>query len=689
MEGESPTQASPPAGAVFLSYASQDAEAGQRICEALRSARVEVWFDQSELRGGDAWDRKIRQQIRDCALFLPIISRNTQARAEGYFRLEWRLADQRTHLMGRNRAFLVPVCVDATREKDADVPDSFSASQWTRLPGGKASREFIEHIQGLLSMSETPAADQPGKDRVTGVAAAPGKLLRGYSRSRLAALVMAAVAVIAIAYLATDKLRLTKPSPAAGEGRAALAVPTADNAPTTVSARSIAVLPFADMSEKKDQEYFADGMAEEIIDLLARVPDLRVPARTSSFYFKGKQAKIPDIARELSVANVLEGSIRRSGDRLRVTAQLVRADNGFHLWSQTYDRDVHDVFRVQDDIANAVVQALQITLMGGPLTRQQGGTQNLEAYQLYLRAAVGNLSNSRPELEAARGYLEQAIKLDPDFALAWTSLAFNTFELVWVRAIPRTEGFERSRQLAQHALELNPELPSGHHVLGYVHRTWDWDWASAQDEVQRALAIDPRYPPALILAGQLAATLGRWTEAERHMRAALERDPLNNFVIFNLATIVYRAGRYADAESWYQRLMQVAPKFVWVHEYLAKTLLADGRPALALATLQLEPGEGDRLDILPMVLHALGRQSEASAALGSLVGKFGDSDAYFVAMNYAYRNDRALALQWLDRAYKEKDMKLGIEIVGERLFANLADDPGYKSLLRKMNLPEE
>ena len=188
---------------------------------------------------------------------------------------------------------------------------------------------------------------------------------------------------------------------------------------TAILAKSIAVLPFADMSEKKDQEYLADGMAEEILNLLANAPGLLVAARTSSFYFKGKQTKIQDIARELGVAHILEGSIRRAGDQLRVTAQLIRADNGYHLWSETYDRDLKDLFKVQDDIANAVAQALQIKLMGGELSRKKGGTQNLDAYQLFLRADSALYQNTRSSLEAADQYVDQAIELDPNYGMAW------------------------------------------------------------------------------------------------------------------------------------------------------------------------------------------------------------------------------------------------------------------------------
>jgi len=670
--------------AVFLSYASEDSEAATRIAEALRAAGITVWFDRSELRGGDAWDRHIRAQIHECRLFMPVVSAHTEARVEGYFRREWKLAVERTHDLSDRVPFLVPVVIDSTSEQKADVPDAFRHIQWTRLPAGETLPAFVERVRRLLTR-DLPS--EPAAATVTppssGALRVSTPSIHARAGHRPAVWVIGALVALVIAYFVA---RFWSSGHAVSSPTNAT-VATGPGSPV-VPEKSIAVLPFADMSEKHDQEYFADGMVEEIIDLLAKVPDLRVPARTSSFYFKGKSTKVPDIARELSVANVLEGSIRASGNRLRVTAQLIRADTGFHIWSQTYDGDLHDIFKVQDEIANAVVQALQITLMGGPLTRREGGTQNLEAYQLYLRALANFQSNSRPELEEARDYLDQSMKLDPNFALAWSAQAFNTTELAWARALPWDEAFERGRQLAQHALELTPELASGHQMLGYVYRTRDWNWAAAQAEAQRALRSNPRYSQALLLAGQIATTLGRWDEAEGYMRAALNEDPLNTFVLWNFASTLYRAGRYADAETWFERVIERAPKFEWSHEYLAKTLLADGKPELALAHIQQEPTEGERLDILPIALYAVGRRTEADSALQSLIQKFADTDAFWIAANYAYRNDRARALQWLNRAYDQRDAKVAIEIVGESLFKNVADDPAYKALLRKLNLPE-
>ena len=440
------------------------------------------------------------------------------------------------------------------------------------------------------------------------------------------------------------------------------------------------------MSEKKDQEYFGDGMAEEIIDLLAKVPDLRVPARTSSFYFKGKATKVPDIARELGVTNVLEGSIRRSGDRIRVTAQLVRADTGYHLWSETYDRPLDDIFKVQDDIANAVVQALQITLMGGPLTRQKGGTQNLEAYQLYLRARSSMGLNTVPSLTAAREDFDRAIKLDPDFGLAWAELSRDTLFLTNNGVFSPQEGYERARQQAQHALQVSPELAEAHAMLSNVHRNFDWDWAAAEAEVRLALAVDPTNPTALMRAGQLAYTLGRWDDAERQLRLALVRDPLVTIVITSLGIAQYGAGQFADADATYRRALELAPGFNLVHSYLGKTLLAEGKPEAALAMVE-QDSESARQALLPIVLQAAGRKADSDEALKALITKFADTQAYYVAMTYAYRGDRDLAFQWLERAYEQRDQAFR-EIVGERLFKNIEGDRRFKAFLKKMNLPE-
>ena len=300
---------------MFLSYASEDAGAAQRICDALRAAGLEVWFDQSELRGGDIWDQKIRREIRDCELFIPVISANTTSRREGYFRLEWDLADQRTHMMARDRAFIVPLCLDATSEAGADVPESFHRAQWTRLPAGSSMAELADRLSALLARD--PSAARQSQSRP----AASSQLARS----------------------GTDL-------------------------PLQVRQKTIAVLPFQDLSEKKDQEYFADGIAEEILNLMSRVPALRVIARTSSFRFRGKSDDLGSIATQLGAGFVVEGSVRQSGSRVRVSARLIDTTDGVQRWSNSYERDISDVLTVQEEIAVNLVSALQVEVAPDVLT---------------------------------------------------------------------------------------------------------------------------------------------------------------------------------------------------------------------------------------------------------------------------------------------------------------------------------
>jgi adenylate cyclase len=649
--------------AVFLSYASPDAEVANQVCQFLESHGVSCWMAPRDVKPGAAYADAIVRAINEASALVLVLSGAAMA-SEHVSREVERAASKHKHV--------VAFRVDAAN-LSAELEYFLSRSQWIDVPalGMPAALAKLKEAVGQGSASSSQV--NPGLG--SGDASSRATVNRAVGAATVAKRVVVVAAIVIV--LGVGGALAVRFWPLE-HGDAATPV-------AAISEKSIAVLPFADMSEKKDEEYFADGMAEEIIDLLVKVPDLHVPARTSSFYFKGKPTKIRDIARELGVVHVLEGSIRTSGNRLRVTAQLVRADSGYHVWSETYDRDLSDVFNVQDDIANAVVQALQITLMGGPLTRQKGGTTNLEAYQLYLRAGNEVTGYSVPALEKAREHIEHAIKLDPDFTLAWTMLGWVNVNLAQLRALPIKDGYARARELAQHALERTPEFADGHLLLAYIHRSYDWDWAAAQTESRQVIA--PTFSYGVQFAGQIAATLGDWEDAERQLRKALILDPLDAQFHWDLAGALYRAGRLADAEAEYRKLIELVPDYAWAHGYLAKTLLMEAKPDAALAMAKLESDEANRLDILPMVLHAAGHQVEADQALQTLTSQFADSDAYYVAMNYAYRNDHDLALQWLERAYKQKDIGF-VEIVGEPLFRNLANDSRYKAFLKKMNLPE-
>ena len=638
---------------VFVSYASQDAAVANSVVEGLEQHGTRCWIAPRDVKPGAQYADAIVRAINEAKTLVLVLSQSAVGSSHVGREIE-RAASKHKQV--------IALRIDSAPLTPA-LEYFLSESQWIDVPA-LGMPAALSRLSQSIGKASTP--DAIG----TGPSAADPVVLTGRRTSGVSTRVVVAAVVLVGVTIAVGVAIRFWPMKAQTQAVAA------------ISEKSIAVLPFADMSEKKDQEYFADGMAEEIIDLLAKVPDLRVPARTSSFYFKGKPTKVPDIARELGVTNVLEGSIRRSGNRLRVTAQLVRADTGYHLWSETYDRPLDDVFKVQDDIANAVVQALQISLLGGPLTRQKGGTQNLEAYQLFLRGGSAMSQNNKTSLAAANGYLDKAVKLDPDFAQAWVLLAQVTLVQASTGTMPPKEGLERARQLAQQALRLSPELAEPHFVLGYVYRKLDWDWSAAETEVRQGLSLDPTDPWGLMYMGLIYKTLGRWADSEQQIRLALVRDPLYTFAYYNLGDTQYLAGHFADAEASLRRLRELAPGFSWTNLLLAKTLLAEGKSDAALAVAQQEDVEEQRLCI-----QAIGHTAEASDALKTLTTKFGGNQAYSIAMIFAYRNDHDLALQWLDRAYQQKDGDL-TAIVGEPMFKNLANDPRFKAFLKKMNLPE-
>jgi TolB-like protein len=650
---------------VFLSYASPDAEIANSVCQFLENHGVACWMAPRDVKPGAAYADAIVRAINEASALVLVLSASAMASEH---------VSREVERAGSKHKQIVAFRVDAAA-LSAELEYFLSRSQWIDAPTLGMAGALVKLVEAVGQGSTKSPVNTGLGD---GEASSRASINQAVGIATVAKRVVVAAAIITgLGIVGTLAIRFWPSKQGSAPAPAVAAI----------SDKSIAVLPFIDMSEKKDQEYFADGMAEEIIDLLVKVPDLHVPARTSSFYFKDKSTKIPDIARELGVVHILEGSIRRSGNRLRVTTQLVRADTGYHVWSETYDRDLSDVFKVQDDIANAVVQALQISLMGGPLTRQKGGTQNLEAYQLFLRGVSAEMQNTRTSLAAANGYLDLAVKLDPDFARAWDWLALDTLIQVDVGMLPPVDGLKRTRWLAQHALQLSPDLAEPHFVLGYVYRKLDWDWADAEAEVRQGLAADPTDPVGLMYAGLISKTLGRWDDAERQLRSARARDPLYTFAYFNLGETQYLAGHFAEAEASLRGLLELAPGFLWTHGLLARTLVAEGKPDTALAVAQQESFEEYRLCILPIVLRAVGRAAEADEVLKTVITKFADTEAYAIAMIYAYRNDHDPALQWLDRAYKQKDTSL-VEIVGEPLFKNLANDPRYKAFLRKMNLPE-
>jgi tetratricopeptide (TPR) repeat protein len=331
---------------------------------------------------------------------------------------------------------------------------------------------------------------------------------------------------------------------------------------------------------------------------------------------------------------------------------------------------------------------LQISLAGGPLNRERGGTRNLNAYQLYLRAQASVTADSTTAtIKNAQSMLREAIKLDPNFGLAWTLLASLWVPLVDDGDLSPAEGYEEAQRLAMHAIEISPGVAEPHALLGYLYRTRDWDWAAARTELRLALNADPTDPVSLMLDGLLSMTLGQHEKAEHQLRAAVDRDPFFNYANFNLGNALYLQGRYSEAETIFRRLLEISPRFKWTRPYLAKTLLAQGKPQAALDALQPMRLDAPQLDYMSVVLLANGRIPDSEAALQMLIAQHAATDASCIAMTYAYRNEKQLALQWLERAYAQRDSGL-MEMVGEPLLKNISAEPRFHAILRAMNLPD-
>ena len=655
---------------MFLSYASQDANAARRLCEALRAAGIEVWFDQSELRGGDAWDQKIHRQIHDCALFVPVVSANTESRPEGYFRREWRLAVERTHDMSERVPFLMPVVIDDTQDKRADVPEAFLKVQWTRLPGGEAPAAFCDRVRGLLGGEKTPAPTQAGAAALT-AHAAPAK-----RPQRLPLVAVFALAALVIG-LGLWWFRHSSAEPGSVQAVAPSALPAATD-------KSIAVLPFVDMSEKHDQEYFSDGLSEELIDQLAHNPDLKVIARTSSFAFKGRNEDMRTIASKLGVSNLLEGSVRKAGQEMRITAQLIRAADGIHLWSQTYDRKLTDVFKVQDEIAAAVVTGLQLKLLPTPV-RANAAPRDIDAYNLYLRGQYLTRRASDTDAEQGIAILKQAIALDPGFAPAHAELA-NAYVYVGTFGNGSNAILDRAREEIDAALRIDPALRSARNLRANL-AIISWDWVAAKTQLDDLLASGPRDPEALFRRGQLARALGHTDEALVNFRQCLQLDPLWAINHIQLAMLLDAMGRASEARTAVEGAIAINPTVTKAHLLIAMLDLNAGRLDDASAAVELESGEYYRLEGRSLVAYAQKRTSDSDRSLQRLIDAYASTAAVQIAQIYAFRGDRAKTFEWLNIAIKQRDAGL-VNVKTDPLFAALHGDARFKAVLRKMNLPE-
>ncbi|HSE62432.1 MAG TPA: protein kinase [Thermoanaerobaculia bacterium] len=527
---------------------------------------------------------------------------------------------------------------------------------------------------------------------------APVCVTKAPSRWLVAVGTVALVAVLAI-LAALLTVRQDRPRPGQVEEargllekltgqRRPVALPPAGSStrPPAAESSSIAVLPFVNMTSDANQEYFSDGLSEELLNSLAHVPQLRVISRTSSFQFKGKNEDIRTIARKLNVGRVLEGSVRKSGKRVRITAQLVSAATGAHQWSQTYDRDMDDIFHVQEEIAGEVVKALQVILVDGTLPKRPT-PRSTEAYTLLLKGRYFADRRTKDDLAKSVEHLRRAIELDPRYAVAWAALARAYATQAASAFAPVDESVANARKAAEKALDLDPNLAAGHAMLGWIKASYEWEWEAADLEFKRALELDPGSSGILANAGLIAHSLGRFEESIELYRRAIARNPLQGGQYANLAISLLYAGRLDEAEAACRQAIDIRPEAVTQKYLLGQILLARGKLEAARQAVAQEPDEGWRLVGQALVYHGLGRPAESDAAVKALTTEFSADMPFQIAEVRAYRGEIDLAFEWLERARALRDTGF-LEMKGDPLLRNLESDPRYRAFLRKIRLPE-
>jgi len=456
-----------------------------------------------------------------------------------------------------------------------------------------------------------------------------------------------------------------------------------NGAPSTTVASgkpTIAVMPFINMSSDPEQEYFSDGLSEELLNLLAQIPELHVTSRSSSFAFKGKEITVPEFARAMHVAHVLEGSVRKSGSTIRITAQLIKAESDGHMWSATWDRTLDDVFQIQDEIAKAVVDMLKIELLGdAPRAQETSG----EAYAMYLQAQQLIGHRTATSYAQAEQLLSEALDLDANYAPAWAGLGQSYFASGGTGVRRPEESARLAREAAQKALAIDPANLLALRILGGIAAVYDWDYDAATEYAARALRARPGDSETELAFGGVAFDYGDYETATKHDIAAFAHDPLNAIVLLQLGYAEFFNGDLDAAFATFQKGKQLSPNATGFSYYMASVLIAQGEFEEALQILEGEVHEGFRHTGRAIAYFGLGDVAASDIALAEL-NKLGDSMAYQRVAVYALRGEADLAFKHLEIAMEWRDRGLNL-ILGDSMLDNIRDDPRFADVLRRMN----
>lgn len=663
--------------AVFISYAHEDTGAARRIAESLRNAGVEVWFDQNELRGGDAWDRKIRHQIDACTLFIPLISTHTEARAKGYFRLEWKLAVEQTHLMADGVPFLAPVVVDGTSEKSALVPAEFLKVQWTRLPGGEPTAAFVAQVQRLLGArndhaTATPAlvsANAPAAKAGTSASPSMPATTRSWPWFALGSLA-AAAALAWFAFRPTTPSASSPPTAAvASTSDARAQSPSPAPRPMRSAERRVAVLGFSYLSEDRSKEYYADAVREVLLTALGKVPGLQVVSYASP----ARDVSDAEAARKANAEYLVKGAVQTLGDRLRITARLVRGADGVEVWSENFTRELRDFITVQDQIAALVADHLSLKLG----TRPAAAPVNPAAFQLYLEGRLEWNKRTPGGFALAQEKFEQAIALDPKFARAYSGLA----DVWYLREDGGTssERRQRAQEYVEKALATDEGLAEAHTSLGQILR----DPAAKEAAYRRAIELNPSYASARHWYGMFLMGQARLGEAVNQVAVAEKLDPLSHRIASAHALTLLKLGRWAEALAAAERALALDPSFNASQQHQAHALIGLGRKEEAVPIAR---ALAERLYVPGIAMLALAGDRENAGRLArQLFENRGRTPTGGWFEIYA-------ALNWVDEGFRflESDgvrlTNSGYVLYTEMTFDSVRNDPRFEAALSKFDL---
>jgi TolB-like protein/Tfp pilus assembly protein PilF len=669
-----PVRSTAAAPAVFVSYAAANRETADGVCHALEAAGIACWIAPRDVVPGEFYADAIVRAIDATRATVLVLSSHSAASHHVLREVERASAKRHPVISFRIDGAALP----------ASLEYFLNSSQWLDARTPETDRplpRLVEAVRRLLG-DET----LPGTEAMPASAAAVPP--RTAVRRSLGKSVLAGVCVVSIAALASfvsvHGRRL------ASAGPASTPVAAASTATAGIPAKSVVVLPFLDLSERKDQEYFADGLAEELLNLLARVPDLKVPARSSSFSYKGKDAQVADIARELGVANVLEGTVRKAGDTVRVSVELVRMADGLPVWSEIYDRNVRDIFKVQDEISAAVVEALKAKLTVVTPQVAERRSANPVAYDQYLLGVhlYRYGGSSQEEWQQAATALRRSIEADPAFAPPYAALAMVEYLLDADYADhPDPAVIDRALAHADRAVALAPDLADAYSTRGNIRMNARWDWAGTRADLDRALALAPNDGSVHRRLGYLYAALGQVDQYVAEELRACELDPRNVQSAAAYATALIDAGKINEARAVVARIRSQSPNYFLLPFLSAEAEFVDNRPEAAkLACAEAPPASVDALVCLAIAEQRLGNLEQSQAAVDKLVNGPGRRHPYAVAEMYAAPGDATHAFEWLERALVGGDRPI-TNLKVDWAFAPLHSDPRYAAILRRLGVP--